>query len=228
MTQPLNQLNRSTLAASSYPDAQAMTDSTVTGTLWGIAIAWFVVALAAGASGFTDEYKRFVGPLVIVPLAVFATAFSVSARLRAWALTFDPKMLVSFQALRIGGGSFLAVYAVGKLSGTFAIWAGSIDVATGLSALVVAYYLVPARTAMQRRLLIAWMAFGIVDFFVAVPLARIARSQDPAAMIALSRLPLCMITTYFVPLALIAYFILGAQLWQQRGQTLVPHLEARS
>jgi hypothetical protein len=120
------------------------------------------------------------------------------------------------------------LYAVGKLSGTFAIWAGSIDVATGLSALVVAYYLVPARTAMQRRLLIAWMAFGIVDFFVAVPLARIARSQDPAGMIALSRLPLCMITTYFVPLALIVYFILGAQLWQQRGQTLVEHLEAHS
>lgn len=225
MTQPLD---KSILDAPGYPDTQATTYSTVTRTLWGIAIAWFVVALASGASGFTAKYSRFVGPLILVPPAVFAIAFSISPWLRAWVLTFDPKMLVSFQALRIGGGSFLAVYAVGKLSGMFAIWAGSIDVAIGLSALVVAYYLVPARTTMQRRLLTAWMAFGIIDFFVAVPLARIARSQDPAGMMALSKLPLCMITTYFVPLALIVYLILGAQLWQQRGEPLVQHTEAHS
>jgi hypothetical protein len=61
------------------------------------------------------------------------------------------------------------------------------------------------------------MAIGVLDFLVAIPLARICRLEDPASISALSRLPLSMIAEFGVPLAFIAYFILGAQLWRVRA-----------
>lgn len=191
-------------------------EGSVARTLWSIAILWFLVALASGASGFTIEHQRWVGLLVPFPVAAFAVAFAISAPLRAWAFSVESRTLISFQVLRIGGGAFLALHAEGRLSGLFAVWAGVLDVAIGLSALVLASYLTPTRSAAARRVVVAWMAVGIADFLVAVPLARIARARDPDSVAALGRLPLCMITTYFVPLALIVYFVLGAQLWRQR------------
>jgi hypothetical protein len=104
----------------------------------------------------------------------------------------------------VGGVAFLAVYAVGRLNGKFALWAGGLDCGVGFSALFAGRYLTPARTTRQRGLLVAWMALGIVDFPVAVLLARMARADDPASMVALTGLPLSLITTWGVPIALIA------------------------
>src|SRR5262249_44877860 len=100
----------------------------------------------------------------------------------------------------------------------FALWAGLIDVAVGLSSPFAAHYLIPARTTKQRRLLMVWMAVGIINFAVAIPLAALVRTSDPESMGAMALLPLCMISTFFVPLAVMAYVILGAHLWQQREQ----------
>jgi hypothetical protein len=62
----------------------------------------------------------------------------------------------------------------------------------------------------------AWMAAGILDFVVAIPLAARERTADPGSMVALNIPPLSMITTYFVPLAIIDYFILAVHLLRQR------------
>ena len=208
----------STQYASNYPNAPAVTNSSITRTMWGIATVWFAGSAALGASGSLAEHPLFIGPLVVVPLIVFAVVFAASPGLRAWAFALDTRALVFCQAVRTGGIAFLAVYAVGQLNGKFALWAGLLDCAVGLSAPFAAQYLTPTRTAMQRRLLIAWMAPGVLDFLVAIFLARMARVGDTASMAALNMLPLSMITTFGVPLALIAYFILGAHLWQQRGR----------
>jgi len=184
----------------------------------GIAIVWFALDAVLGFSGFYSEHTRLIFLFVVTPVILFIVAFAVSQNIRAWAWAFDIKTLVMFQILRVGGIAFLAVYAVGKLNGTFALWAGLLDAATGISALFAAHYLTPTRTAKQRGLLIAWMAAGILDFVVAIPLAVIVRASDPASMVALAFPPLSLITTYAVPLALIVYFVLGVQLWQQRRQ----------
>ena len=190
----------------------------VSRTMWGIAIMWLAVAFALGKSGFLSGYAQFIGPFILTALFVFVVVFAVSPGVRAWAFALDTTALVGAQALRVGGIAFLAVYAVGQLDGRFALWAGLLDCAVGLSAPFAAHYLTPARTEKQRRLLVAWMAPGIVDVLVAIPLARMARAEDPTSMAALLSPPLSLITTYGVPIALIAYFILGAQLWRQRGR----------
>jgi hypothetical protein len=186
--------------------------------LLGIAIVWFALDAALGFSGFFSRHARQIFLFVTTPVVAFVGVFAASRSVRAWAFGLDTRALASFQALRVGGIAFLAVAAVGKLNPTFALWAGLLDAATGVSTLFVAHRLVPARTARQRGLFLAWMAAGLLDFVVAIPLAARLRARDPAHMAALSRPPLSLITTYAVPLALMDYFVLGAQLWRQRRE----------
>jgi hypothetical protein len=205
-------------SSSDIPSNRASTHANVPRTMWGVAALWFGVSAALGANQSFAEHPLLIGPFVVVPLICFAAAFVASSTLRTWAFALDTRTLVTVQTARVAGLSFLAVYAVGRLNGNFALWAGSLDCAIGFSAPFVAQYLTPTRTAMQRRLLIAWIIPGIADFLVAIVLARMARIGDPSSMVALNMLPLSMITTFFVPLALIDYFLLGARLWQQRGR----------
>jgi hypothetical protein len=205
-----------------YASNQAYVDgsnnSAVTRMLWGVAIVWFAVDASLGASGFFSEHRQFIFLFVLTPMIVFAVAFAALPGLRAWAFALDTRALVFAQAARTGGAAFLSAYAIGKLNGAFALWAGLIDVAVGLSAPFAAQYLTPTQTVKQRRLLVLWMAAGILDFVVAIPLAAIMRVSDPASMFAMTMLPLCMISTFFVPVAVMGYFILGAHLWRQRKQ----------
>jgi hypothetical protein len=197
-------------------DIDGLGSSAVSRTLWAIAVLWFAVAASVGGSGFLSEHRQYIFVFVLTPMIVFGIAFGASPRLQAWAFTLDTRTLVFAQAVRTGGAAFVAVYAAGKLNGAFALWAGLIDIAVGLSAPFAAQYLTPVRTAKQRRLLIGWMAFGVLDFIVAIPLAAIVRASDPASMAQMSMLPLCMISTFFVPIAVMDYFILGAHLWRLR------------
>jgi hypothetical protein len=187
-------------------------------TMMIIAFLWFAAAFALGFSGFLSTSSRFNGLFVVVPPVVFVLAFARLKSIQTWAFAFETRTLVLLQSLRVAGIAFLAVYAAGKLNGPFALWAGLLDAAVGVSALFVAHSLTPPRTASQWGLLIGWMGVGILDFFVAVPLALVARVSDPTSMVALSFPPLSLITTFAVPVALIDYFILSAHLWRQRRQ----------
>jgi hypothetical protein len=208
--------------ASAQPDSQPRVrggpENAVSRMLLGIAIVWFVLDATLGFSGFFSRHARRIALFVVSPPLAFVAAFVFSRRLRSWVFACDTRALASFQTLRVGGIAFLAVAAVGKPNPTFALWAGLLDAVTGVSTLFVAHRLVPARTARQRGLFLAWMAAGLLDFVVAIPLAARLRGRDPASMAALSRPPLSMITTYAVPVALMDYFVLGAQLWRQRRE----------
>jgi len=187
-------------------------------TVLGIAIVWFVVDAVLGFTGFFSRHLRQLYLFTVTPVIAFAGVFAVSRRLRTWAFALETRTLVSAQALRAGGLAFLAAAAVGNFNRAFALWAGLLDIATGLSAVVAAHSLVPARSARKRGLLAAWMAAGLLDFVVAIPLAARLRARNPTSMVASGIPPLSFITTYAVPLALIDYFILTAQLLRQRAR----------
>src|SRR5215471_4988752 len=199
--------------------APQRTFSCMSRTMLTIAIVWFVLDATLGWARFFSKQTRLIFLFVVTPIIVFVAAFVISRRVQAWSLDFDTRTLVFMQTVRVGGIAFLAVYAVGKLNGKFALWAGLLDAATGFSAPFAAHYLTPPKTAKQRGLLIAWMTVGILDFVVAIPLAARVRAGDPASMAALSIPPLSLITTYFVPLALMDYFILALHLLRQSRPT---------
>jgi hypothetical protein len=192
-------------------------DPSLTHLIWALAIGWFIASGALGSSGLLAAHASLIALFVPVPVAAFAVALRISRRLRNWVMGFDPQTLVSVQALRMAGISFLAVYAVGKLNAAFALWAGLLDFAVALSAPFVAARMTPILATRQRRLVACWLVLGLVDLLVAIPLARICRAENPASMTALSYPPLSLITTYFVPLALIDYIMLSARIgWLSR------------
>src|SRR5262245_53546832 len=187
--------------------------------MWAVALAWFGVDTALGVSGFFATYRQYTFAFVLVPVGAFGLALALSPAVRDWALAIDMRTLVGAQAVRVGGLAFLAAWAVGKLNGTWALWAGGIDCVVGLTALFAASYLAPARAQWQRTLLVAWMAIGFLDFAVAIPLARIVRAADPDGMASLGMPPLSWITTFLVPLAIIDYVMMAVQLRHRREPT---------
>ena len=196
-------------------DIERLSNSVVSRTLWAIAILWFAADVWLGASGFLSEHRQYIFVFVLTPMIVFAIALVALPALQAWAFALDTRALVFAQAVRVGSAAFIGVYAAGKLNGAFALWAGLIDIAVGLSAPFAAQYLTPVRTTSQLRLLIAWIGFGILDFIVAIPLAAIVRTSDPVSMFQMTMLPLSMISTFFVPVAVMDYLILVAHLWRR-------------
>ena len=106
----------------------------ITVALFGVAAVWFALGAALGFSGFYGEHTRIIFVVVLAPILIFVGAFAALPGLRNWAFGLDIRALVFFQAVRLGGIAFLAVYAVGKLNGTFALWGGLLDVAIGASA----------------------------------------------------------------------------------------------
>jgi hypothetical protein len=187
-----------------------------------IAIVWGSLAAALGAADAFSQgpFRRggVLGLCVATPPTVFLAVFAVSRRVRAWAHAVDPRAIVLFNVIRFAGLAFLLLYRQGQLAPGFALSAGWMDVVVGVTAPLAAFYLTPARTALRRGLLLAWMAFGVADFAISIPLGARARRRDPTSMLAVNKFPLSMIATFFVPLVLIGYVILGAQLWRQRGR----------
>jgi hypothetical protein len=180
-------------------------------TMMRIAIVWGALAAALGAADAFSKgpFRRggVLGLYVAAPPLAFAAVFAVSRRVRAWALAVDPRAIVLFNVIRFAGVAFLILYRQGQLAPGFALSAGWMDVIVGATAPLAAFYLTPTRTALRRGLLLAWMAFGIADFAISIPLGARARRADPASMIAVTKFPLSMIATFFVPLALIGYVI---------------------
>jgi hypothetical protein len=74
------------------------------------------------------------------------------------------RKLVAFHVLRLFAGiNFLVLASRGILPDEFAVAAGWGDIAVGATAILVCWWCFPLRTAAQRRTLLLWNAFGLVD-----------------------------------------------------------------
>jgi hypothetical protein len=191
-----------------------------------VVAAWFVVALAISAAGVFDQppdtppvaigLAAAVPPLVVIGLLVG------SARFRGWVRDLDLRFLTLLQTWRIAGVAFLALLVVGELPARFAVSAGVGDVIVGLTAPVVAVYLVGGGRR-ARWGYVGWTLFGIADLVAAVSLGVTTGSgMEPLAV-----LPLSMIPAFGVPLTLALHAISlanafqGEQFATVRGQSLL-------
>lgn len=167
---------------------------------------WFGLALVAGAAGV------FASPAGTLPVAI-ALAAAVpalvvigllvgSAGFRGWVGELDLRFLTMLQTWRVAGLAFLALWAVGELPAGFALPAGLGDVAVGLTAPLVAVYVVGAGR-WARRTYIGWTAFGIADLLVAVALGATAASGVEE----MTSLPMSLVPTFGVPLTLALHAI---------------------
>jgi hypothetical protein len=158
---------------------------------------------------------------------IFVIGWFGSARLRRFIASLDVRALTFTQIGRILGGSFLIVYAVGSLPGTFALPAGWGDVFIGLTAPLLAWLLV-TKTRLGLSVLVLWNVLGLLDLIMAIGLG-ILTSQSTLGIlsgtmaslttIVVTTTPLSLIPTFLVPFYFILHLITLAQVrghWAQQ------------
>ncbi len=199
------------------PTAQSSRPTALLGVILAV---WFGVALALGSAGV------FVAPAgqpplaflaaVLLPIVVFAVAYTSSAAVRDYVRSGDPVLLTNLQSWRIVGGTFLVLLTFGLLPSRFAIPAGWGDVAIGVTAPFVASALVARGPARTGRLFVIWQLLGILDLVVAVGAGASLRlaadaTGDAEKMVLMNQLPLSLVPTFAVPLFVILHLASLAQ-----------------
>jgi hypothetical protein len=166
---------------------------------------WFTASTLIAASGW---YHTPLGQMPWLPIAVAAFLGTLLALTRipvvARALT-APGMaarLVYPHTFRVAGVMFLLYLVLGQLPALFALPAGLGDIATGLTAPLVAHKLAHGT---GRRAAWWFNAFGITDLVVALTLGALTSYQlltvTPSSA-PIGELPLALILTFTVPLLL--------------------------
>ncbi|MDA2804848.1 hypothetical protein [Nocardiopsis suaedae] len=178
--------------------------------------AWFAAVLAAAAAGAFPTPGDFppvaIGLAVAVPPGVAVWSAVASQRFRDWARSLDLRFLTLLQTWRCVGLAFIALAAIDALPGGFALPAGYGDVFVGVTAPLVALYVI-GRGRLGQRIYLAWTAFGVLDLLNAVAMG-VLFSDNPIGLLAtgidtdlMEELPMVLIPTFGVPLTLILHLI---------------------
>jgi hypothetical protein len=178
-----------------------------------VLVVWFLSAVAASLLGIFDSQPRppiALGLAAVGPVVAYLVCYIASARFRDFVSSLDLRMLTLAQTWRVAGVVFVILYLQGALPGTFALPAGLGDMAIGITAPLVAWYLTRSSS---RKAFVAWNVLGSLDLIIAVTLGVLA-SATPIGILAgdvstrpMGRFPLSLIPTFFVPLLLIFHLI---------------------
>jgi hypothetical protein len=172
-----------------------------------VGVAWFVAALALGASG---RFAQLAPPrpqllLVGLTLTLVAAGFLVPS-FRAWLDGVDLRAVIAIHLSRFVGIYFLVLYGRGLLPFQFAVVGGWGDIAIATTAVV--WLLAVNDPAAYPKWLLLWNVCGLIDIvFVVLTAARLAMA-DPASMGPLRVLPLCLLPTFFVPLIIASHILI--------------------
>jgi|KBSMisStaDraftv2_1062788.scaffolds.fasta_scaffold02356_4 hypothetical protein len=185
----------------------------------GLIAAWFVFALSASALHvFVNPSQQIALSVALaagIPLIVFFAWLAASQNLRKFALSLNPRVLTSWQTVRLLGVVFVILEGMQLLPARFALSAGYGDIFIGATAWFAATRL--AKPA-NRALFILWQTLGIFDLVSAVALgitAQFVHSPGPS-MYLMTVLPLSLIPTFLVPLFMMFHVISIAQASQWR------------
>ena len=185
-----------------------------------VGAAWTGLQLSLYAAGaYQSPVVPFplVGPMVVLPPIIVGIAAMLSSRVRATLLAVPTELLIGLNAIRVFGGLFVILAAVGRLSGPFPYFAGWGDVIVGLTAIPLAMR--AARGSASPAAIFGWNAFGALDLITAVTLGTLSTkgfvmqifTGGPGST-AVQHMPWLLIPTVLVPLYLITHGIIFAQL----------------
>jgi hypothetical protein len=180
----------------------------------GLIAAWFTFSFVASTQHlYVTKAPNPPLPIllaVMVPIAAFLIWIGISPEFRRFVFSLDPRTLTLLHAWRLGGFTFLTLYAYGILPGLFALPAGFGDMAIGATAPFIALRLASSK---HRTTFLRWQTLGILDLVVAVSMGGLVSFLAPvgSASFPMAVLPLSLIPTFAVPLLLIFHIICIAQ-----------------
>ena len=189
----------------------------------GVAGAWVGLATALGAAGALayspDQPVPVVGLLFAAPLLAATALMARVAGFRAALLAIPTELLIGLNALRLLGVLFLALAAVGRLSGPFPYSAGIGDIVTGLIAIPLALRVARGEPASDRGVERLRRARSVrrrrprADQRAGGPLQLLHVGVGSEAM---QSLPFSLVPTVLVPFYLITHAVVAAQLMARR------------
>ena len=183
----------------------------------GLAL-WLLAVSILAAVGF---YRRYPAAITIGVPVLAGMGLLLLTRLPHLSQLLDAtprSWLISTMVVRLVGGSFLAGVARRELAKPlFAVWAGSLDVFVGATALPLAWW-VSSGLPVATVAAVVWNVIGLVDFIGSVVIAVAVRGSGPAHLLSLNtpvmgaiRPTIYLITTWGVPVAIIVHIL---SLWQ--------------
>ena len=189
----------------------------------GVFGAWVGFATAVAATGALAVVPSQPVPTIALvfgaPLLTFAMWALVSPSLRAKLMAMPLPVLIRLNGLRLIGGIFLVLAAVGRLSGPFPYSAGIGDLITGAIAIPLALRV--ARGDVTSVGL--WNAFGTLDLILAVGFGVTSADGSPLQIFhvgvgsaAVQQLPFALVPTVLVPFFLIVHGVIAGQLAARR------------
>lgn len=181
-----------------------------------VLVLWFVIvtvsSIVAAFRAAADAPTTNLMLAIVLPVALFACAYRLSAAFRTWVKALDLGIITTFHAWRIVGLVFLILYADDRLPGLFAWPAGLGDDAIALAAPFIGAVLIAGRPVSSRRL-IAFNGLGLLDFAVAVTLGTLTNAT-PIGVLAgavasnpVTMFPRNLIPTFAVPMFVILHVI---------------------
>ncbi|HKE47585.1 MAG TPA: hypothetical protein VKB52_05945 [Rhodanobacteraceae bacterium] len=180
--------------------------------------AWFVAVFALGASGaFMAPPKTPPLALLVAfvaPIASAVIAYRTSTRFREWVLGIEPRLLVTLNAWRWAGFTFVVLYVYGILPGFFAWPAGLGDMAIGATAPWILGRLAASPSFATSSAYIRWNRLGLLDLFTAISLGAIGGfllSDQPVTTAPMATLPLVLIPAFMVPIFILMHLAMLAQ-----------------
>jgi hypothetical protein len=172
--------------------------------LWNALVWWLAVRGAFAAVPFAKLPNPLLPIAIFLPIIIGLVVLTRSASVASVLDAIPPSWLIGLQVYRVLGGTFLVYWALGSLTGLFALPAGIGDVITGMLAL-------PAARAWRRRG-VAWNLFGITDLAVAVTMGILTTTVFHSNTL-IGTFPTVMIPAFAVPTSIILH---GLSLWQLR------------
>ena len=182
--------------------------------------AWFVLALALGATGALSPVgggAPALGLAVVLPVAALVSAYFALPSVRNAMTTTPLPALIAVHSIRLLGIMFLILYAKGRLPAPFAPSAGWGDVFIGATAPPLAWAVAQFGPSV-RPLVVLWSTVGVADLVVAVtlgalsapgPLQVFVGSPDSSPM---TSLPWLIIPGFLVPILFFIHIVIFTRL----------------
>jgi len=160
---------------------------------------WALVAIALSLAHVPEHISiPYPQVLIAVLTLLFFFALLLSGGLRHWVRTLDLHALTVFHIWRIIPGiAFIMLHNRRMLAGGFAVPAGWGDIAVGVTAPLVAAFLIERRAS-----LLLWHILAMLDLVMAVAIAAGFGLALPNWLEALRHFPLSLLPLFAVPLTL--------------------------
>ena len=202
-------------AAITHNELQRSAPSHRTSPLAFIVAGWFVLVLSLSANEvFVTERSRVPIALLVAstaPVIVFLGSYWLSQAVRKAVLAVNLDPIISVQAWRVGGFSFIVLYSYGILPGFFAWPAGLGDMAIGATAPLMVALLRKRRFAGSKAF-VTWNILGILDLVAAVGLGALGSQvvENAGGVVSttpMAYLPLVLVPALFVPAFVILHLV---------------------